>query len=202
MTNGAPYPYEPPPRDRRHRTGAGGPPTTARRRSRVRTLLPLGVAAWAVLEIWLLTLVADAAGGVTVLLLLAAGLVLGSFLVRRAGRRAWQQLSATLNTTGGEQQPPGPDRAGGGRGGNTLTMLGGVLLLVPGLVSDAVGLLCLFPPTAALLLRAGERRLASVGFGDALRQARRAEEQMRIHRPGGRVVQGEVITDDESPGER
>ncbi|NYV78828.1 FxsA family protein, partial [Streptomyces sp. UH6] len=37
--------------------------------------MPLGVAAWLVLEIWLLTLVADAAGGLTVLLLLVAGVL-------------------------------------------------------------------------------------------------------------------------------
>jgi UPF0716 protein FxsA len=64
------------------------------------------------------------------------------------------------------------------------------------------GLLCLFPPTAALLRRLGERTLAERmqsaapgTLGDALRQA-------RIHRPDGKVVQGEVIRDDERSGRK
>ena len=66
------------------------------RRSRLRTFLPLGVAAWLVLEIWLLTVVAGAAGGFTVFLLLVAGFVGGSAVVKRAGRRAFRALSETL----------------------------------------------------------------------------------------------------------
>lgn len=199
MSNGAPYPYEPPPGDGQH-AGPGRTPGAGRRRSRTRTLVPLGIAAWVVLEIWLLTVVADAAGALTVLLLLAAGLVLGAVLVRRAGRRAWQQLSSTLSTAAGPAAP-GPDAAGR-RGGNTLAMLGGLLLMIPGLVSDVVGLLCLFPPTAALLRRVAERRLARGGLGDAVRQARSAGEQSRIHRPDGRTVQGEVVREDDGPDGR
>ncbi|MFD8956621.1 FxsA family protein, partial [Streptomyces anulatus] len=41
----------------------GTPPPTRPRRSRARRFLPLALAAWLVLEIWLLTLVASAAGG-------------------------------------------------------------------------------------------------------------------------------------------
>jgi UPF0716 protein FxsA len=204
MSNGAPYPYEPPPRDRRDtsRGGRSGPREAPRRRSPARTLVPLAVAAWAVLEIWLLTLVADAAGGLTVLLLLVAGFVFGALAVRRAGRRAWQQLSAAFATATGPE--PGREDAGR-RGGNTFAMLGGLLLMVPGLVSDAAALLCLFPPTAALLRRGAERRLSRLGggdLGDVMRQARDAQEETRIHRPEGRIVQGEVVRDDDGPTPR
>jgi UPF0716 protein FxsA len=201
MSNGAPYPYEPPPRDRRHTTPGASRTAAPRRRSRARNLVPLGVAAWGVLEVWLLSLVADAAGGLTVLALLVAGLLLGGFLVRRAGRRAWRQLSSTLSTAAG-QQASAPAGRTGKRGGNTLAMLGGLLLMVPGLVSDAAGLLCLFPPTAALLRRAAERKLATADLGDAMRQARGAEEQFRIRRPDGRVVPGEVVRDEDGPDRR
>ncbi|MFD5647229.1 FxsA family protein, partial [Streptomyces anulatus] len=51
----------------------GTPPPTRPRRSRARRFLPLALAAWLVLEIWLLTLVASAAGGLVVLLILVAG---------------------------------------------------------------------------------------------------------------------------------
>lgn len=205
MTNGAPHPYEPPPRNPRDATPGGDTDGTARRRSRVRTLFPLGVAAWAVLEIWLLTVVAEAAGGLAVVLLLAAGLVLGVFAVRRAGRRAWQELSSTLSTSPGEGAAA--KAASGGRGGgNTLAMLGGLLLIVPGLLSDVAGLLFLFPPTAGLLRRGAEKRLARGAFGEAFSGARSAQEQVRIHRPdGGRIVPGEVVRehrDDEGPSGR
>ena len=74
----------------------GTPPPTAPRRSRARTFIPLAVAAWAVLEIWLLTVVADVAGGFTVLLLLIGGVVLGAVVMKSAGRRAFRNLTETL----------------------------------------------------------------------------------------------------------
>lgn len=168
----------------------GTPP----RRSLARRLVPLGVAVWAVLEIWLLMLVGEAAGGLTVLALLAGGVLAGSYVIKRAGRRAWQRLTQSL------QQPGTAPQAEEG-GGNALTMLGGLLLIVPGFLSDAAGLLCLFPPTRKLLRTSVGRRLDRAGgygpgtLGDAFRQA-------RMHQPDGKVVQGEVIREDEPPAPR
>jgi len=172
-------------------TGAPTPTYPARpRRSRLRTFLPLGIAAWLVLEIWLLTVVAGAAGGFTVFLLLVAGFVLGAVVIKRAGRRAFRNLSETL-----QQQQSGVAPTSEGGQGNGLMMLGGLLLMIPGLISDAVGLLLLIPPVQKALSRSAERTLdrkmreATPGtLGDAFQQA-------RIHRPDGKVVQGEVIRD-------
>ncbi|GAA3158392.1 FxsA family protein [Streptomyces rameus] len=175
-------------------TGAPTSPNTARRRrSRLRRYLPLGLALWLVLEIWLLTLVAGAASGLTVVLLLVAGLVAGSVVIKRAGRRAFQNLNEALQRGGS------PARGGG----NGLTMLGGLLLMIPGLVSDAAGLLLLLPPVQKAVSRftenALEKRLRKAtpgSFGEVFQQA-------RMHRPDGKVVQGEVIREDRSePGER
>ncbi|MHB9863122.1 FxsA family membrane protein [Streptomyces sp. YIM S03343] len=159
---------------------------TRPRRSRTRRFLPLAVAAWLVLEIWLLTLVAGATSGLVVFLLLLAGIVVGSAVVKHAGRRAFRNLNEALQRGGSPSQG----------GGNGLMMLGGLLLILPGLISDAVGLLLLVPPVQKALgrytERAVERRLRAAGagsFGDAFQQA-------RIHRPDGKVVQGEVIRDD------
>lgn len=82
-------------------------------------------------------------------------------------------------------------------------MLGGLLLMIPGIVSDAAGLLLLVPPVRSWLGRYTERslerrmRAASPGsLSDAFQQA-------RIHRPDGKVVQGEVIREDAAqPGAR
>ncbi|WP_404815953.1 FxsA family membrane protein [Streptomyces thermolineatus] len=177
MTNGLP-----------HANGS----RTRRLRPRARTVVPLALAAWAVLEIWLLATVAGEFGALAVVLPLGAGLVGGAAAVKRAGLRAWRNLVDSVQR--GE-----PPAEGSGAGA---AMLGGLLLMVPGLLSDAVGLLLLFPPTRAPLRRAAERvlagrRTAAPGsFGDAFRQARSVNEQMRIHRPGGKVVPGEVVRED------
>ncbi|ROQ62958.1 UPF0716 protein FxsA [Streptomyces sp. 840.1] len=175
----------------------GTPPPTARKRSRARTFVPLAIAAWAVLEIWLLIVVADVAGGFTVLLLLAAGVVLGAVVMKSAGRRAFRNLTETL------QQMPGQPGAGEGSSpapagsrGNGYLMLGGLLIMIPGMISDVAGLLLLVPPLRSALSKYTERslerrmrRAAPGGLSDAFQQA-------RMHRPDGKVVQGEVIRDD------
>lgn len=155
-------------------------------------MLPLAVAAWLVLEIWLLTVVADAAGGFTVFLLLVAGFVLGAAVIKRAGRRAFQNLNEAL------QRGTAPS-SGGGSG---LMMLGGLLLMLPGMISDVAGLLLLVPPLQKALGRYAERtvdrrlrRAAPGSLGDAFQQA-------RMHRPDGKVVQGEVIRDEPADAPR
>ncbi|MDN3248919.1 UPF0716 protein FxsA [Streptomyces sp. DSM 42143] len=179
-------------------TGAQTPRSPARPpRSKLRTYLPLGIAAWLVLEIWLLTVVAGASSGFVVFLLLVAGVVLGSVVIKAAGRRAFRNLQETVQ----QQQSgvmPGA-RPGGNSEGNGLTMLGGLLLIIPGLISDALGLLMLLPPVQKAVSRYAERtferKLREAGpgtLGDAFRQA-------RMHQPDGKVVQGEVVRDE--PGD-
>ncbi|MFE4054111.1 FxsA family membrane protein [Streptomyces sp. YIM B13518] len=180
-------------------TGAQTPYPARPRRSRLRTFLPLGVAAWLVLEIWLLTMVAGASNGLVVFLVLVAGLVLGSVVIKRAGRRAFKNLTETLQ----QQQGGVLSEARPNSEGNGLTMLGGLLLIIPGVISDAVGLLLLVPPVQKAVSRYAERAFdrklreaAGGSLGDAFQQA-------RIHRPDGKVVQGEVIRDESgSPAER
>ncbi|MET9763635.1 FxsA family membrane protein [Streptomyces sp. NPDC006372] len=178
-------------------TGAQTPSHPARpRRSRLRTFLPLGIAAWLVLEIWLLTMIAGASSGLVVLLVLLAGFVLGAVVIKRAGRRAFRNLSEAL-----QQQQSGvmPEAARPNSEGNGLTMLGGLLLMIPGVVSDAVGLLLLLPPVQKAVSRSAERT-----FERKLREADPgtlggAFQQARMYRPDGKVVQGEVIRDE--PGD-
>ncbi|MFD0371524.1 FxsA family membrane protein [Streptomyces sp. NPDC059071] len=181
----------------------GAPPPLAPKRSRARTFLPPALAAWLVLEIWLLTVVANAAGGFTVLLLLVGGGVLGAAVIKRAGRRAFANLTGTFQRAQEAAQrgetPAGPDKAAAADR-NGFLMLGGLLLMIPGLISDAVGLLLLVPPVRAavgrLAERAVERRMAAARPGSL----QDAFQQARIHRPDGKVVQGEVIREDASQG--
>ncbi|MFE9636807.1 FxsA family membrane protein [Streptomyces sp. NPDC006463] len=178
----------------------GVPTSTApRRRSPARTFLPLAIAAWLILEIWLLGLVADAAGGLAVAALLAGGMILGVVVIKRAGRRAFKNLAETFQQAQQGRQPAAQQPGQG----NGLTMLAGLLLIMPGLISDVAGLLCLLPPVRAWIGRRAsrslERKMASApagSFGDAFTQA-------RIHYPDGKVVQGEVIREDrpQQPGD-
>lgn len=180
----------------------GTPPPTRPRRSRARRFLPLALAAWLVLEVWLLTLVASAAGGLVVLLILVAGAVLGAVVIKSAGRRAFKNLTETLQQMPGQPgaaaTPPAAPAGGKGSRGNGLLMLGGLLLLIPGLISDAAGLILLVPPVRTMVSRYAERSLerrmrtaTPGGLSDAFQQA-------RMHRPDGKVVQGEVIREDGS----
>ncbi|MGW7033454.1 FxsA family membrane protein [Streptomyces xanthophaeus] len=170
--------------------------TAPRRRSPARTFLPLAVAAWLILEIWLLGLVAGAASGLTVAALLAGGMVLGVVVIKRAGRRAFKNLAETFQQAQQGQQPT-PQQPGQGNG---LTMLAGLLLIMPGLISDAAGLLLMLAPVRAWIgrraARSLERKMAAApagSFGDAFQQA-------RIRYPDGKVVQGEVIREDRPQG--
>ena len=148
MTTSSPPPVRPRP------DAPQQPP--GRRRSWARTAVPLVIALCAVLEIWLMIVVAGATSGLTVLLLLLAGFVLGAAAVKRAGRSAWRNLAASVSAQQAGQEPAPPE--GGGRTG--LAMLGGLLLIIPGFISDAVALFLLFPPTRKVIGRLADRAAA------------------------------------------
>ncbi|RSS79876.1 FxsA family membrane protein [Streptomyces sp. WAC06614] len=173
----------------------GVPTSTApRRRSAARTFLPPALAAWLILEIWLLTVVARAAGGLAVAALLLGAMVFGAVVIKRAGRRAFGNMTRSFQQA---QAGVAPAAAPPGKGsGNGMTMLAGLLLMMPGFLSDVAGLLLLVPPVRSWVARrterAVERRIAAAApgtFGNAFQQA-------RIHQPDGKIVQGEVVRED------
>lgn len=133
-----------------------------------------------VAEIAALIWVAQTIGWWT-LALLVSTTVLGALLLQREWSKAWAGLSESLRTG---QLPPGrtADAA--------LVMLGGVLLIMPGFLTDVVGLLLLLPFTRPLVRSA-------IGWW-----AGRAIQRATPTHPGGSdgVIKGEVITDDDSPG--
>jgi UPF0716 protein FxsA len=114
------------------------------------------------------------------LLVLLAGSVLGLWLARREGVRAAQALAEAVSN----RRVPTAELTDG-----MLVAAAGVLLFVPGLVTDLAGLLLLLPPVRALarrrLVQAAEMRSPD------LRTAR-----IRSQAP---VVDGEVVERDERP---
>jgi UPF0716 protein FxsA len=111
--------------------------------------------------------------------LLVLGGVVGSVLMRREGARTMAAFSEALRT----RRAPHQEIADG-----VLIAAAAFLIIVPGFVSDVVGLFLLFPPTRRLMSR---------------RIARRAEERERAmvlnlrygQHPmaGGVVVDGDVV---------
>jgi UPF0716 protein FxsA len=81
--------------------------------------------------------------GWTLLLLLGLSL-LGAVLLRREGARAWRSFSAAV----AEGRPPGREAMNG-----MLVLLGALLIIMPGFVTDVLALLCLLPFSRKLIGR-------------------------------------------------
>jgi UPF0716 protein FxsA len=134
-------------------------------------------------EIYVIVQVGQLIGVIPTVLLLLVESLLGAWLVRREGRRAWRALRASVAT--GQL----PSRALADAG---LVLVGGTLLLTPGFVTDVVGFFFVLPVTRPLA-----RRLL------ALVVTRRAGAVIRRRTgggmPGGRVVPGQVVRDEDPP---
>jgi UPF0716 protein FxsA len=148
-----------------------------RRSATVRVLLVAAFVGVPLLEIYLLVTVGQVIGPWWTLLLLVLASVLGAWIVRREGGRAWRALTEALRTG----RMPARELADG-----ALVLIGGTLMLTPGFATDAVGLLLLLPfsrPVARRLLTAVvARRLLGA-------QTRRRPGPAA----GGPVVRGDVV---------
>lgn len=160
---------------------------------RILLLLLIGV----FVEIVVLVAVGDALGFFPTIGLLILASVVGAWLLRREGTRTVAALAEAAKT----RRPPHREVADG-----VLVAAGGVLIIIPGFVSDLFGLLLLFPPTRALvrhrLLRSAAKRGTSrvqfhVGtFGPGMTDPRFGPGR-RGPVVDGDVIDGEVV--DERP---
>lgn len=105
-----------------------------------------------VVEIYLVIQVGQEIGALNTVGLLLLISVVGAWLVKREGLGVWRRLNAQLAAG----QVPGNEIVDG-----FLILLAGALLLTPGFVTDAVGLLALFPPTRATVRGTLRRRFTS-----------------------------------------
>lgn len=155
-----------------------------------------------IVEIYLLIQVGQAIGGWTTVGLLVLDSILGAYLVKREGGRAWEALQDALQS----RRMPARELADG-----ALVLVGGTLLLTPGFVTDVFGFFCILPftrPVARRLLTAFLTRRflgGPSGSRGATQAGRRQEERSggpsgaedpRTRRrpgPDSSVVQGEVV---------
>lgn len=148
------------------------------RRRRLQLLAFVVFVAMPLLELYVLVQVGQVIGaGWTIALLLLSGL-LGTVLIRREGTRAWRALRDAVE--GGRM--PTTELADGG-----LILLGGALMLAPGFVSDALGVLLVLPFTRPLFRGLVAGAVARRIVPDVTRPGRG---------PEGPVVRGEVVDDD------
>jgi UPF0716 protein FxsA len=154
---------------------------------RLRGGLPLAlflvlVVALPIFEVWLLIQVGDRIGVWPTVLILVAEALLGGWLMRREGGRAWRALSDAFGT----------GRVPTGELANAaLVLVGGLLLMLPGFATDVIGFLFLLPMTRPLA-----RKL--VAFFLARRISRMG--LARVPASGrGDVIEGEIV-DQPAPG--
>lgn len=144
-------------------------------------LLILVVAA--VVELSALIAVGKAIGVLATIGLLLLGSIVGVALLRREGSRTIAAFNEAVRT----RRPPHRELADG-----VLIAAAGVLIVLPGFVSDVLGLLLLLPPVRALarhrMMRSAAKRTpfpaGGLGRGATWGGGRRA---------GGDVIDGEVV---------
>lgn len=166
-------------------------------RSRSRRIGPLLVLVFLVVpvvELAVLIQVGRVIGPWWTILLLLADSVLGAWIIKREGRRAFEALRARVE----QGRLPARELADG-----ALVVLGGALLLSPGFVTDVLGLLLVLPFTRPLFRRvamgyAESRVTRSAARGAyAWRAGNSGAQGPDATRPGGpTVVRGEVVDEE------
>jgi UPF0716 protein FxsA len=123
----------------------------------------------AIVELTVLVAVGRAIGVLATIGLLVLASLFGAALLRREGTRTLGAFVEALRT----RKPPHRELLDG-----ILIAAAGVLIVVPGFVSDVLGLLLLLPPTRALVRR---------------RILRSAARRTPVRFAPGTVVEGEVV---------
>jgi len=163
------------------------------RRRRLGWLLLVLFVVVPVAEIYVLIQVGQVIGAWWTIVLLVLDSILGSWLIKREGARAWAAMRAALE----DGRMPAREIADG-----ALVVLGGALMLSPGFVTDVFGIALILPLTRPffrrLLTGVVSRRLVvsgpgavgprRPGFGAPGSGAPRNDR-----RPGPDVVQGDVV---------
>ncbi|MFZ1912342.1 MAG: FxsA family protein, partial [Propionicimonas sp.] len=152
-----------------------------RGRSLVTVALVVAFIVVPIAEVWLLTTVGRAIGIWPTLGILVAEAILGAWLMRREGARAWEALQAAVAAG---RMPTGhlADAA--------LVLVGGILLMLPGFFTDILGVFCLLPLTRPLVRRflgfVVAKQAAKSGIDVSLIRARTQPDT---------IIRGETVPD-------
>jgi UPF0716 protein FxsA len=122
---------------------------------------------WPLAELFVIIQVAEAIGVLLTLVLLVAGWPIGRWAIRTQGRTAWRRMAVAVNAG----RVPAREVLDG-----TLIVIGGLLLMIPGFISDAVGIVLLLPPGRAPLRWLLARNFRSSIVTQTVRFATRGRE--------------------------
>jgi UPF0716 protein FxsA len=112
-----------------------------------------------IVELYVIIQVGQAIGALPTIGLLVLDSLLGTLLLRAQGRSAWRRFRLALAAG----RPPARETIDG-----ALVIVGGALMLAPGFITDAFGILLLLPPTRRTIRRGIMRNARSrlfAGFG-------------------------------------
>lgn len=179
------------------------PPGPRRRRRWVRPVLAVAFVVVPLVEIWAILQVGQLVGPWWTIVLLVLDSMLGAWLIKREGGRAWIALREALQSG----RMPAREIADG-----ALILIGGTLMLSPGFVLDIAGIVLILPftrPVARrLLTKLVERRLVvAPGFGPPFGRPGGGpgfgpgfgtgfgpgDDERPGPGPGGPVVRGDVV---------
>ena len=159
-------------------------PVSRGRRPWLAPLLLLFFLTVPVVEVWMLIRVGQRIGFWPTLGLLLASALIGTWLMRREGAKAWQTLNESLSSgrlPGRELLDP------------VLILIGGFLVVLPGFFTDVIGLIFLLPftrPLARGLLQLFIARRAAKSGIDLNVMSAKVERDT--------VIRGETVPDDAS----
>jgi UPF0716 protein FxsA len=114
---------------------------------------------WPLAELFVIVKISEAIGFLWVLLLLIVSWPVGTRIIRLEGRAALRRLRDALAAG----RAPTNEVLDG-----AIVLVGGLLLLVPGFITDAIGLLLLLRPTRALARRIAGRNHHSAWLNHAV----------------------------------
>jgi UPF0716 protein FxsA len=149
------------------------------------TIVLLSLVVLAVGEVILLSAAGRAIGVLPLLGVLVGEALLGGWLARREGGKAWASLRSA-------QQDPA--KQGAAITDAALVLVGAFLLILPGFLSDAVGLFFLIPATRGIA-----RRGLTALFGVLTRKYRDQADLLVARATPSTVVEGSVEEADQKP---
>lgn len=142
------------------------------------------------LELVVIIQVGEAIGAWWTVVLLVADSIMGAVIVKREGARAWRDFRVAI----AEHRWPGAEVVNG-----ALVLVGGALLLTPGFVTDAVGLLCVLPGSRNLIARTLRTRVSPlplrvVDLGAERMTTNRGQPDPQHGQPQGETLDVEVVS--------
>lgn len=109
------------------------------------------------LELYVLSVVEDRIGLLNTLGLVVATGLLGAAVMKRQGAEVWRSAQARLQ----RGEIPAEEILGG-----IMVLVGGALMITPGIVTDAVGLLLMVPAVRSLVIPVWSKRGFFVDYTD------------------------------------